>query len=163
MWPEQLCSSGPKGSHTLTYLLDALIFPSLYSEDPALKHRPHRPQQRKLLLVSEGHAGFGLPGHGLELLPALRDRSGPDQRKRQAKGVLALVRQVECGADMLQRLLRITSQPQNPGSINEARHPRIPPGAQGQDTMLSRLIEGDPTFQMGPGSGQIAQKEETRP
>src|SRR4029450_4064100 len=163
MRPEQLCSSGPKGGNPSAYLLDALVFPSLLSPYPALKHRPHRHKKRKLLLVCEGHAGFGLPGHGLALPPALRELRSPDQRKSQTKGMLALLREGECSADTLQSLLRITTQPQDPGSIHQARHPGVPTRGHGQGVMLLRLIKGNPTFQMGPGSGQISPKKETRP
>src|SRR5207245_8846836 len=117
-----LWSRGPKGANPPAYLLATLVCPSLLSQDPALKHRPHRHQQRKLLLVGEGHAGFDLHGHGLEFPPALRERRGPDQGKSQTKGVLALVREGEGSAATLQRLLRIATQPQNPGGIAEARH-----------------------------------------
>jgi hypothetical protein len=91
MRPEQLCSSGPKSSNTLAYLLDALVFPSLRSQASALKHCPHSHKKRKFLLVCEGYASFGLHGHCLEFPPALRQLSGPDQCKSQAKGVLALL------------------------------------------------------------------------
>src|SRR5262245_28622460 len=163
MWSEQLCSSGPKGSNPPAYLLNTLVCRALLSLYPALKHRPHRHKKRKLLLVCEGHAGFGLHGHGLALPPALRELGGPDQRKSQTKRMLALLREGEGGADTLQSLLRITTQPQDPGSIHQARHPGVPTRGHGQGVMLPRLIQGNPTFQMGPGSGKISQKEETRP
>src|SRR5215471_13235184 len=99
MGPEQLCSSGPKGSHTLTYLLDAFVFSSLLRQYPALKHHTNSEKKRKFMLVGEGQARFGLHGHCQGLAPALREHRSPDQRKSQAKGVLALLRQRQRGAD----------------------------------------------------------------
>src|SRR5215468_5868864 len=99
MWPEQLCSGSPKGNHTLAYLLDALVFSSLLRQYPALKHHTHSQKKRKRMLVGEGQARFSLPGHYQELAPALREHRGPNQRKSQAKGMLALLRQRQRGAD----------------------------------------------------------------
>src|SRR5262245_13506179 len=154
MRSEYLCPSSPISSNTLTYLLDAFISLLLFSKYPALQHHGPSLKKWKPLLLCESEIGSRLHGHRLEFSPALIEHDGKGQDKSHTKGMPALLCQGECCADTLQRLIRIATQPQNPGGIHQARHPSVPPRAQGQGTMLLRLIEGDPTFQMGPGSGK---------
>ena len=120
------------------------------------------------------HCGQALRGRerdrGLSLLvdrrhvPAtLRDEGCPTPRPRQRKGMPQLVRQGQGLVEAGPRLLRVPQQPEGPGGIGAAGHPRILAKTERRRTALVGRVVGDACLQVLAGCRQGAEAEPRHP
>src|SRR5215468_9629562 len=81
----------------------------------------------------------------------------------QAKGVRQLPGQRQRRVIPLQRLVRVAEQPQGPGRIAIAIHPRVTYIQKGVGAMLSGVIEGHALLLVRSGTRELAKKEQSLP
>src|SRR5215475_3588326 len=114
------------GCQALVHLLDAFLRLScLLRQCPATQESTTRPPDGKSLCCGEAHGGFGTLLGGMPLAAYLMEHGSKAQDKIQAKGMCTLLRQGYRLLAPCQPLRRIAQEPQRPGSIDVANHPRV--------------------------------------
>src|SRR4030095_2942848 len=146
---EQLHPSGPMGSHTLLYLLDALLCLPLRGQGPATPYGGRCPKSRKPLLVRQYAQGFGLLLNGLGLVQELLELGIQDPAHSRGKRVSDLLSQAQRVAIPRPRLLWIAKQPQDLSQTGESRDTQISANASNGSVPLLRVVQGKGVLKVG--------------